>query len=125
MNSCCCSLSCTRDGTSDAPALHEDDISLAMGIQRTEVAKESSDIVILEDNFASIVKSRGMIDEALAVTTCPDYRFELAMQLGKLEIVKDIVLVAQSELKWKQLSELAMSTGLLEMAKLQCSYKTI
>ncbi|CAI9288554.1 unnamed protein product [Lactuca saligna] len=114
MNSCCFSLSYTRDGTIDAPALHEDDMGLAMGIQGTEVAKESSDIVILEDNFASIVKSRGMIDEALAVATCPDYRFELDIQLGKLEIVKDIVLVAQSESKWKQLGELAMSTGLLQ-----------
>ncbi|KAH9714547.1 Coatomer subunit beta'-2 [Citrus sinensis] len=69
------------------------------------------------NSVARFLESRGMIEEAIEVATDPDYRFELAIQLGRLEVAQEIATEVQSESKWKQLGELAMSTGKLEMAE--------
>ncbi|GLJ36727.1 hypothetical protein SUGI_0739310 [Cryptomeria japonica] len=76
----------TRDGTKDANALHEADIGLSMDVQGIEVAKEISYIIILDDNFAFVVKVSYRCGRSVYANIHNFIEFQLTVNVAALAI---------------------------------------
>ncbi|XP_026280347.1 coatomer subunit beta' [Frankliniella occidentalis] len=66
---------------------------------------------------AHFLEKQGFKHQALAVSTDPEHRFDLALQLGDLETALSLAREAGAQQKWRQLSELALNMGQLELAQ--------